>query len=448
MPQNVAVIGTGYVGLVSGVCFAEQGNTVWCVDVDPDKLARLQRGESTIYEPGLEPMLQRNLHEGRLHFTDDLRSAVRHATTIFLCLPTPPDEDGSADLRYVLETSRQIATIIVEESIGERKILVTRSTVPVGTAEKVRNVVRGVAPHADIRVASNPEFLSEGNAVNETLHPDRVIVGSTDPDVIAVLKELYRPFVNDFDRPLLVMDERSAEVAKYAANAFLALRISFMNELSRYCEAVGADVEHVRIGMGFDPRIGRRYLHPGIGFGGSCLPKDIRALAHSAQEVGAPLRLVELTAVINREQLERFVQTIKQRFGGTITGVRIAIWGLAFKPNTDDVRESPAHALIRLLLADGAIVVAYDPEAIPTSRHVLGDEIDYAPDMYAAVVGADALVLATEWAEFCSPDWEQVGRALRQRIIFDGRNFWDPMEMVRRGFEYYAIGRPKRKRPT
>lgn len=343
MPLNLAVIGTGYVGLVSGVCFAEQGNTVWCVDVDRDKLARLERGESTIYEPGLEPMLQRNLHEGRLHFTDDLPRAVRNAAVIFLCLPTPPDEDGSADLRYVLETARQIATIIDQESIAERRILVTRSTVPVGTAEKVRRVVAEVAPGSDIRVASNPEFLSEGNAVRETLQPERVIIGSSDPEVVAVLSELYRPFVNEYDRPLLVMDERSAEVAKYAANAFLALRISFMNELSRYCEAVGADIEHVRIGMSFDPRIGRRYLHPGLGFGGSCLPKDIRALAHSAREVGAPLRLVELTAAINREQLERFAATIKTRFGGSVRGRRIALWGLAFKPNTDDVREAPAH---------------------------------------------------------------------------------------------------------
>jgi len=444
MPQTLAVIGTGYVGLVSGVCFAEQGNIVWCVDVDRGKLERLQRGESTIYEPGLEPMLQRNLHERRLHFTDDLRSAVRHATVIFLCLPTPPDEDGSADLRYVLETARQIATIIREESIVERRILVTRSTVPVGTAEKVQRVVTEVAPGSDIRVASNPEFLSEGNAVRETLHPERVIIGSSDPEVVAVLSELYRPFVNEYDRPLLVMDERSAEVAKYAANAFLALRISFMNELSRYCEAVGADVEHVRIGMSFDPRIGRRYLHPGIGFGGSCLPKDIRALAHSAREVGAPLRLVEVTAAINREQLERFAATIKARFGGSVRGRRLALWGLAFKPNTDDVREAPAHVLIQLLLADGASIAAYDPEAIETSRQVLGDAIDYAPDMYVAASGADALVLATEWAEFRTPDWERLKTMLNGRVIFDGRNLWDPSEMHERGFEYYAIGRPRR----
>jgi len=447
MPLNLAVIGTGYVGLVSGVCFAEQGNTVWCVDVDRDKLARLERGESTIYEPGLEPMLQRNLHEGRLHFTDDLPRAVRNAAVIFLCLPTPPDEDGSADLRYVLETARQIATIIDQESIAERRSLVTRSTVPVGTAEKLRRVGAEVAPGSDIRVASNPECLSEGNAVRETLQPERVIIGSSDPEVVAVLSELYRPFVNEYDRPLLVMDERSAEVAKYAANAFLALRISFMNELSRYCEAVGADIEHVRIGMSFDPRIGRRYLHPGLGFGGSCLPKDIRALAHSAREVGAPLRLVELTAAINREQLERFAATIKTRFGGSVRGRRIALWGLAFKPNTDDVREAPAHALIRLLLADGASVAAYDPEAMETSRQVLGDAIEYAPDMYAAASGADALVLATEWAEFRSPDWEQLKALLNGSVIFDGRNLWDPSEMHRRGFEYYAIGRPRRALP-
>lgn len=447
MPQNLAVIGTGYVGLVSGVCFAEQGNTVWCVDVDRDKLARLQRGESTIYEPGLESMLQRNLHEGRLHFTDDLRHAVRHATVLFLCLPTPSDEDGSADLRYVLETARQIAAIIGEECIEERRILVTRSTVPVGTTEKVRRVVAEAAPARDIRVASNPEFLSEGNAVYETLQPDRVIIGSSDPEVVAVLGELYRPFVNEYDRPLLVMDERSAEVAKYAANAFLALRISYINELSRYCEVVGADVEYVRIGMSFDPRIGRRYLNPGLGFGGSCLPKDIRALAHSAREVGSPLRLVELTAAINREQLERFAATIRARFGGSVRGRRLALWGLAFKPNTDDVREAPAHALIRLLLADGVSIAAYDPEAIESSRQVLGDAIEYAHDMYAAASGADALVLATEWAEFRTPDWERLRTMLTGHVIFDGRNLWDPSEMQRRGFEYYAIGRPSRALP-
>ncbi|MCS6999671.1 MAG: UDP-glucose/GDP-mannose dehydrogenase family protein [Bacteroidota bacterium] len=441
MALSVAVIGTGYVGLVSGVCFAEQGNTVWCMDVDRAKLDRLQRGESPIYEPGLEPLLQRNLAEGRLHFTDELQVAVRNAEVIFLCLPTPPDEDGSADLRYVLETAKQIATIVRDEHIQERRIIVNRSTVPVGTADKVRQIANEVAPTSDIRVASNPEFLSEGNAVQQTLMPDRVVIGSRDPEVIAVLSELYRPFVDEYSRPLLVMDERSAEVTKYASNAFLALRISFMNEMSMYCEAVGADVELVRLGMSFDPRIGQRYLYPGLGFGGSCLPKDIRALYASAQQVGLQLQLVEAAAVVNRKQLERFVRKIVERFGGSITGRTFGVWGLAFKPNTDDVREAPAHALIRALIAQGAHVCAYDPAALETSRQVLGDIIKYASSMYDAVQGADALILATEWGEFHSPDWNKVKASMRGNIIFDGRNVWRSGDLIRYGFEYHSIGR-------
>lgn len=441
MARTIAVIGTGYVGLVSGVCFAEHGNTVWCVDVDQTKLERLRKGEAVIYEPGLEPMLQRNVHEGRLHFTDDLRQAVRHATVLFLCLPTPPDKDGSADVRAVLETSERIAHIVDQEQITDMRIIVTRSTVPVGTAEQVRALVRAVAPGGDIRVASNPEFMSEGNAVRETLNPDRVVVGSQDAEVIAVLRELYRPFVNDYDRPLLVMDEKSAEVTKYAANSFLALRISFMNELSMYCDAVGADVELVRTGISFDPRIGRAYLHPGLGFGGSCLPKDIRALAQSARQVGTPLRLVELSWQINREQLLRFVERIRQRFGGQLDGRRFALWGLAFKPNTDDVREAPAHKLIELLRADGAQICAYDPEAMESTRRVLGTLIDYAPDMYTALEGADALIIATEWAEFRTPDWEKIKSRLNGNIIFDGRNLWQPNELKQLGIEYHSIGR-------
>ncbi len=441
MARTIAVIGTGYVGLVSGVCFAEHGNTVWCVDVDQQKLERLRKGETVIYEPGLEPMLQRNIRENRLVFTDDLRQAVCNASVLFLCLPTPPGQDGSADVHAVLETAGRIAQIINEESISDLRIIVTRSTVPVGTAEKVRSLVSRIAPNADIRVASNPEFMSEGSAVHETLNPDRVVIGSNDATVIDVLRELYRPFVNDYDRPLLVMDEKSAEVTKYAANAFLALRISFMNELSAFCSAAGADIELIRQGIGSDPRIGRHYLHAGLGFGGSCLPKDIRALAHTARQVGFPLRLVELTGQINHEQLQRFVDRIRQRFGGNISGRRFALWGLAFKPNTDDVREAPAHKLIAMLRADGASICAYDPEAIETTRKVLGDQIEYAPDMYAALDGADALIIATEWAEFQTPDWQRLTMHLRGNIIFDGRNLWQPNEMRQRGFEYHSIGR-------
>ncbi|MCX7930109.1 MAG: UDP-glucose/GDP-mannose dehydrogenase family protein [Chlorobi bacterium] len=441
MAQTLAVIGTGYVGLVSGVCFAEHGNTVWCMDVDQDKIERLRRGESPIYEPGLEPLLQRNLHEGRLIFTEDLRQAIHHATVVFLCLPTPPDQDGSADIHYVLDTARAIAEIVAHDGIDRLRILVNRSTVPVGTTEQVQTLVRQVAPSADIRVASNPEFMSEGNAVQQTLNPDRVVVGSSDPDVITVLRELYQPFVDDYDRPLLVMDDKSAEVTKYAANAFLALRISFMNELSRYCESVGADIELVRTGISLDPRIGRTYLHPGIGFGGSCLPKDIRALVRSAHQVGMSLQLVEATANINAEQLHRFVERIRHRFGGSLARRRFAVWGLAFKPNTDDVRESPAHKLISALLADGATITAYDPEAMDTTRRVLGDRIEYARDMYSALDGADALIVATEWAEFRMPDWDNIKSRLQENVIFDGRNLWHPNMMQVLGFEYHSIGR-------
>lgn len=441
MARTIAVIGTGYVGLVSGVCFAEHGNTVWCVDVDQQKLERLRQGEAVIYEPGLEPMLQRNIRENRLVFTDDLRQAVRNASVLFLCLPTPPGQDGSADVHAVLETAERIAQIVSEEAIGDLRIVVTRSTVPVGTAEKVRSLISRIAPNADIRVASNPEFMSEGSAVHETLNPDRVVIGSNDSTVIEVLRELYRPFVNDYDRPLLVMDEKCAEVTKYAANAFLALRISFINELSAFCSAVDADIELVRKGIGSDPRIGRHYLHAGLGFGGSCLPKDIRALTHTARQVGFPLRLVELAGQINHEQLQRFVDRIRQRFGGNLGGRRFALWGLAFKPNTDDVREAPAHKLIAILCADGASICAYDPEAIETTRKVLGDQIEYAPDMYTALDGADALIIATEWAEFRTPDWQRLKEHLRGNIIFDGRNLWQPNEMRQRGFEYHSIGR-------
>lgn len=444
MAQTVAVIGTGYVGLVSGVCFAEHGNTVWCMDVDREKIARLQQGISPIYEPGLEPLLVRNLQEGRLFFTDDLAEAVRHSSVIFLCLPTPPDDDGSADVRAVLETAEQIARLIVAETITDRRILVTRSTVPVGTAEKVRERVRQVAPSADIRIASNPEFMSEGNAVHNTLQPDRVVVGTSDPEVIAILRELYRPFVNEYDRPLLVMDEKSAELTKYAANAFLALRISFMNELSTYCEKVGADIERVREGMSFDPRIGRHYLYPGIGFGGSCLPKDIRALTQSARDVGTPLQLVEATAQINAAQLARCAERIRQHFKGSLTGRRLAVWGLAFKPNTDDVRESPAHKLIALLLTEGASICAYDPEAMDATRRIFGDQIEYANDMYHAVAAADALIMVTEWGEFSSPDWHRIQQAMRGNVIFDWRNLWNPEDLVAQGFVYYSIGRQPR----
>lgn len=440
MPQNIAIVGTGYVGLVSAVCFAEKGNTVWCMDIDEAKLALLREGKSPIYEPGLEPLLQRNVRDGRLLFTSDRRQIVRHAQVVFLCLPTPPNAEGAADVRYVLEAAEELARTIAEQQITELRVLVTRSTVPVGTAEKVLQLVRQVAPSADIRVASNPEFMSEGAAVQYSLAPDRVVIGSSDPEVIALLSELYRPFVSE-ERPLVVMDERSAEVTKYAANAFLAVRVSFINEISALCDAVGADVEQVRHAIGFDRRIGRYYLHPGIGFGGSCLPKDVRALTHTARTAGVPLRLVEAAELVNREQLERFIAKIRARFGGVLSGRRFALWGLAFKPNTDDVRESPAHKLIDRLLADGARICAYDPQAIANTRRIYGDAIEYGSSQYEVLEGADALIIATEWDEFRTADIAQVKAHLRQPIIFDGRNLWQPAELSARGIEYYPVGR-------
>lgn len=442
MPHKIGVIGTGYVGLVSGTCFAEVGNTVYCVEVDEQKVATMKSGKSPIYEPGLEILLERNLRESRLIFTANHAEAVRNCTMLFLCLPTPPNEDGSADLQYVLQVTHQLATIIKEENITAPRIIITRSTVPVGTFEKVRAVIDEVAPGFEIHVASNPEFLREGFAVEDTMKPERVVIGTRNKFVEEQLRDLYDPFFRNGSR-VFVMDERSSEVTKYAANSFLAMKISFMNDLSVYCENVGVDIENVRLGIGSDSRIGKRFIYPGIGYGGSCFPKDVKALIYSAREAGTPLQIIEAVEHVNKEQVVRFVNKLVERFNGNIKGKKFALWGLAFKPNTDDVREAPSYKIIDMLLPFGAEIVAYDPEAKANTEKRYGNQIQYATSMYSCVEGADALIIATEWNEFRNPDFERVANSIKNKVIFDGRNMYDLPVMESYGFEYHSVGRPK-----
>lgn len=436
---KLAIIGTGYVGLVTGTCFSEMGNRVSCVDIDRTKVLRLDSGELTIFEPGLEVLFKRNLREGRLSFTTDLEQAVRESDVIFLALPTPPGQDGSADLTYVLSTVRQIAGML-----NGYKVIVTKSTVPVGTAERVRAILveHGAVAGLDFDVVSNPEFLREGVAVDDFMKPERVVVGTSSRRAAEVMNALYAPFVRS-GNPILVMDERSAEVTKYAANAFLATKISFMNEIANLCERVGANVDQVRLGAGSDSRIGRHFLYAGLGYGGSCFPKDVQALAHTAAAHGCESRLLEAVMAINRKQRVSLIPRLLERLGGSLEGKRIALWGLAFKPNTDDIRESPAHASIHALRAEGAQIVAYDPEAMGTTREAIQDAIAYAPDAYEALQEAEALVICTEWSEFRQPRFEEMRRRLKQPIIFDGRNLYDPAQMAAMGFDYHSIGRPR-----
>ncbi len=441
VPHTLGIVGTGYVGLVSGTCFAEVGNTVYCVEVDTEKVQTIRAGKSPIYEPGLEILLERNVREKRLIITSELRDAVRACTMLFLCLPTPPNEDGSADLHYVLEVARHIAQIIHEEKINTLRVIITRSTVPVGTAEKVREAVRSVDPNLEIRVASNPEFLREGFAVEDTMKPERVVIGCSDAEVSALLQDLYEPFVAN-GNPIFIMDEKSAEVTKYAANSFLAMKISFMNDLSSYCEKVGVDIENVRLGIGSDSRIGKRFIYAGIGYGGSCFPKDVKALIHSTREAGTPLRIMEAVEAVNADQIDRFIERLRARFGGTLRDKNIALWGLAFKPNTDDTRESPAFRIIRTLQKDGAHIRAYDPEAMKNTKRVFHDSIIYCTNMYECTEKAQALIIATEWREFLKPDWSKLATGMQERIIFDGRNIYDRDVMQAEGFEYYSVGRP------
>jgi UDPglucose 6-dehydrogenase len=437
---RIGIVGTGYVGLVTGLCLADTGNEVICVDVDERKIARLQQGEVPFYEPGVDHLLQRNLQKGRVRFTTDLQQAALQCQILMLCLPTPPNEDGSADVQHVFAVARQLVEIYRRQPPTQPLLVVTKSTVPPGTTKRLGEFFRQELPGAEIAVASNPEFLSEGSAVENFTKPERVIIGTHSPWAAQVLHELYEPFVRT-GNPIYVMDPTSAELTKYAANAFLALRISFMNELSALCEVLGADIEQIRLGIGADSRIGRRYLFAGLGYGGSCLPKDVRALTHAAAQAGVPLQIVPAAERVNAEQLQRFVAKIRRRFQ-TLAGRTFALWGVAFKPNTDDIREAPALRLIDSFLQEGAHVRAYDPQALENLRQRYGERLFYARSPYECAEGADALVIATEWTEFRNPDFALLRQLLRHPIIFDGRNLFSPEDMERHGFEYHSVGRP------
>ncbi len=438
--MKVSVVGTGYVGLVTGVCLAERGNDVHCVDANPEIVERLTRGEVTIFEPGLDEIYTRNLKKGRIEFSGDLAVAAR-AEIIFLCLPTPPGEDGSADLTYVLKVAADLGKILSRQPDAGYKVVVDKSTVPVGTSEKVRDEIRRHSGEAaDFDVVSNPEFLREGFAVEDFLRPERVVIGSVSERAIMVLKDLYEPFLQPGSK-VLVMDEKSAEVTKYAANAFLALKISYMNDLANFCDAVGADIDKIREGIGSDSRIGQKFLFPGLGYGGSCLPKDVKALLKTAEDAGTPLTVLQAVETINQEQRKRFFRKMAAHFDGNMAGKRFAVWGIAFKPNTDDTREAPVFYIIDELLRADAAVVVYDPEAMAGARGRFGDRIEYAESSYGALQGADALVVATEWNEFRKPDFGLMKTLMRQPVVFDGRNIYDPRRMKERGFLYHSIGR-------
>ena len=439
--MKITMIGTGYVGLVTGTCLAEVGNDVLCLDVDARKIALLQQGGVPIHEPGLEPMIRRNAAASRLRFTTDVDEAVGHAAVQFIAVGTPPGEDGSADMQYVLQAARNIGRRMTQWTL-----VVDKSTVPVGTADRVRSVIaeelgaRGV--EIAYAVASNPEFLKEGAAIDDFMKPDRVVIGADDERAIAILRNIYAPFQRNRER-LLVMDVRSAELTKYAANAMLATRISFMNELANLAERLGADIEHVRQGIGSDPRIGWHFLYPGVGYGGSCFPKDVKALRHTAERAGAPLRVLGAVEAANDAQKRVLVDKIVARFGSDLSGRRFALWGLAFKPNTDDMREAPSRVVIDALLGLGASICAYDPVAIDEAKRVLGDApgVTFAANPLAACEGADALVVVTEWKEFRSPDFDVMQRRMKQPLIFDGRNLYEPDVVRAAGFEHVSIGR-------
>lgn len=432
--MKIAVIGTGYVGLVTGTCFAETGNDVTCVDIDVSKVNKLNNGEITIYEPGLEKLFLRNRKENRLHFTTSLSDAVKDAVIIFLALPTPPGEDGSADLRYILGVAGDLGKIITEY-----KVIVDKSTVPVGTADKVRAAL-AAGYKGEFDVVSNPEFLREGVAVEDFMKPDRVVIGCSSERARKLMGDLYAPFVRQ-GNPVIFMDERSAELTKYAANSFLAMKISFMNEIARLCERLDADVDMVRKGIGTDDRIGKRFLFPGIGYGGSCFPKDVQALVKSATETGYDFEILQAVMKVNEAQKLHLLPGILSYFNGDISGKHFALWGLAFKPNTDDIREAPALYIIDALLKDGATVSVFDPEAMRNVKQELGDRVQYAGSQYGALEKADALIIATEWNEFRTPDFSRIATSLKNKVIFDGRNLFDLSVMRDLGFYYQSVGR-------
>ena len=432
--MKIVVVGTGYVGLVTGTCFAETGNDVVCVDIDATKVEKLQQGIITIYEPGLEKIFARNLKERRLKFTTDLAAVTDDAEIIFLALPTPPVADGSADLKYVLQVASQLGGLL-----KDYKVIVTKSTVPVGTADKVQEAIAKTYK-GEFDVVSNPEFLREGVAVDDFMRPNRVVVGTSSERAKKVMSDLYAPFVRQ-GNPIVFMDVRSSELTKYAANSFLAMKISFMNEIAQLCERMGADVDMVRRGIGSDDRIGKRFLFPGVGYGGSCFPKDVKALINSAKETGYDFKILNAVEQVNAKQKLHLLDKIKKHYNGNLKGKHFALWGLAFKPNTDDVREAPALALIEALLGEGATVSAYDPEAMNNAKLVLGDIVQFAEGQYDALVGANALIIATEWNEFRTPDFNRIASALTEKVIFDGRNLYDVKYINEEGFKYFGVGR-------
>jgi UDPglucose 6-dehydrogenase len=432
--KKIAVVGTGYVGLVTGTCFAETGNNVTCIDIDQKKVERLRNGEVPIYEPNLDVLFERNISAGRLTFTTSLSEGIQDAEIIFLALPTPPGEDGSADLSYILGVADELGKIITEY-----KVIVDKSTVPVGTAEKVTQAIAKNAK-VDFAVVSNPEFLREGFAVSDFLKPDRVVIGTSDDRAKKVMESLYKPFVRQ-GNPIYFMDEKSAELTKYAANSFLATKITFMNEIANFCELVGADVDKVRIGIGSDSRIGKRFLFPGIGYGGSCFPKDVQALSKSGKENNFNFEILDAVMKVNQSQKTILFPKINNFFRGDMKGKKIAIWGLAFKPDTDDIREAPALYLIDLLLEAGAEVVSYDPEAMANVQRLYGDKIQFASNEYEVLKNVDALVICTEWGIFRNPDFNRMIELMNDAVIFDGRNLFDLEEMTGKGFYYSSIGR-------
>ena len=432
--MKITVIGTGYVGLVTGVCFAETGNNVTCIDIDVNKVNKLSNGEVTIYEPGIEKIFLRNLREDRLHFTTNLAEGVEGAEIVFLALPTPPREDGSADLKYILAVANDLGKLL-----KSYKLIVDKSTVPVGTAEKVRLAI-AASYTGEFDVVSNPEFLREGVALDDFMKPDRVVIGTSSDRARKLMGDLYAPFVRQ-GNPVIFMDEKSAELTKYAANSFLATKISFMNEIAQLCERLGADVDMVRTGIGSDERIGKRFLFPGIGYGGSCFPKDVQALIKSANEVSYDFKILKAVELVNENQKLHLIPKIELYFKGDLKGRHFALWGLAFKPNTDDIREAPALNIIEALLEKGVTIKAFDPVAMKNVQGVVGDKIKYAVNQYEALEGAEALIIATEWNEFKKPDFEKVGANLKNKAIFDGRNLFNAKKMKEMKFDYVRIGK-------
>jgi UDPglucose 6-dehydrogenase len=437
--MRIAVVGTGYVGLVTGTCFAETGVTVTCVDIDREKINLLKMAKPPIYEPGLETMIRRNAEKGHLFFTTDIAEALNKCEVVFITVGTPPEEDGSADLTHVLGVAHEIGRVMTDYLV-----VVTKSTVPVGSSELVRNAVQEELTNRNKKisfdVASNPEFLKEGDAIEDFLRPERIVIGVDSDHAGEIIRKLYKPFILN-QHPILFMDIASAELTKYAANAMLATRISFINEIANLCDILGADVNLVRKGIGSDSRIGNKFLYPGVGYGGSCFPKDIKALIRTAEERGYSMNVIKAVDLTNEQQKGRLLVKIREHFGNELSGLVFAVWGLTFKPQTDDTRESPSMTVILKLLDAGAAVKVYDPAGIPEVKEKFRDRIIYANDPYQAAEGADALLLMTEWSEFRSPDWDEVSNRLRNKVIFDGRNVYDPVDLRRMGFEYYGIGR-------